>query len=342
MMKLILLPAIFFLILLLLIGAIAMAFVTGQPEPDPGLSMGINLSDEVMSLKPLVLYHARYFGVESYIWYLLAIIQVESGGLVEDVMQSSESLGLPPNSLSRDESIRQGVRYFSQLLSRAERLGADMDTILQAYNFGIGFIDYVVANGNGQYTFELAMSFARRLSDGVRVVYRNPIAVEVNGGWRYNYGNIFYVRLVRSHLVGVRSSGFIWPTPGHDLVTSLFGNRRHPVTGVNRMHNGIDIGAPFGAPIVASAGGVVNFVGYERGGFGNWVQIDHGNGFMTRYAHNARNLVRNGDRVMAGQHIADVGSTGSSTGPHLHFEILENGERVDPLRFFPESMYRIR
>ena len=341
MMKLIVIPVIFMLILLLLIGAIAMAFVTGQPEPDPGFSVGINLSDEVMALKPLVLYHARYFGVEDFIWYLLAIIQVESGGLVEDVMQSSESLGLPPNSLSREESVRQGVRYFSQLLSRAEHLGADMDTVLQSYNFGIGVIDYVGLSG-GQYTFELAMSFARRLSGGVRVTYTNPIAVAENGGWRYNFGNFFYVRLVRSHLIGIGSSGFIWPTPGHNLVTSLFGNRRHPITGVNRMHSGIDIGAPFGAQIVASAGGVVNFVGYERGGFGNWIQIDHGNGFMTRYAHNARNRVRLGDRVVAGQHIADVGSTGSSTGAHLHFEILENGVRVDPLQFFPENMFRIR
>jgi len=132
MMKPIAFAAIFLLVLLIIVGAIAMTLVTGQPEP--GFSIGVNLSNEVLALKPLVLYHTRYFGVENHIWYLLAIIQVESGGRVEDVMQSSESLGLPPNSLSRDESIRQGVRYFSQLLSRAERLGADMDTVLQSYN----------------------------------------------------------------------------------------------------------------------------------------------------------------------------------------------------------------
>ena len=256
-------------------------------------------------------------------------------------MQSSESLGLPPNSLSRDESIRQGVRYFSQLLSRAERLGADMDTVLQSYNFGIGFIDYVVQNGNGQYSFELAMSFARRLSGGVRVAYTNPIAVAENGGWRYNYGNFFYVRLVRQHLVGIGSSGLLWPTPGHYLITSPFGNRRDPFTGVIRMHNGIDIGAPFGVPIVAVANGVVTFVGYDAGGFGNWIIIDHQNGFQTWYAHNSRNRVRIGDRVTQGQHIADVGSTGSSTGPHLHFELWVDGARVDPLQFFP-GIYRLR
>ena len=136
MMKLMMLPMIFLLILLLIIGAISMAFVTGQPD-DPGFSIGINLCDEVLALKPLVLHYATYFGVEQYVWHLLAIIQVESGGRVEDVMQSSESLGLPPNSLSREESVRQGVRYFSQLRSRAELLGADMDTVLQSYNFGL-------------------------------------------------------------------------------------------------------------------------------------------------------------------------------------------------------------
>ena len=339
MMKLIFIPLIFLLVLLIIIAAIAMAFVTGQPEPGPGFSIGINLCDEVLALKPLVLYHARYFGVEDYIWYLLAIIQVESGGRVEDVMQSSESLGLPPNSLSRDESIRQGVRYFSQLLSRAERLGADMDTVLQSYNFGIGFIDYVVANGGGQYSFELAMSFARRLSGGVRVAYTNAIAVAENGGWRYNYGNFFYVRLVRSHLVGIGSSGFLWPTPDSNLVTSPFG-RRPPPGGIGSTnHFGIDIGAAWGTPILASAGGVVEFSGWN-GGYGNYIRIYHGNGHHTVYAHNSRNHVRAGDRVLLGQHIADVGTTGVSTGPHLHFEIWVNGTPVDPLPFFPPGTYR--
>jgi len=333
MTKIFAIPAIFILALLLIIGAIAMSFVTSQP--DPGLSIGVNLSDEVMSLKPQVLYHARYFGVADYIWYLLAIMQVESGGRVEDVMQSSESLGLPPNTLSRDESIRQGVRYFSQLLDRAERLGADMDTVLQAYNYGIGFIDYVASRG-GRYSFELAMSFARRLSGGVRVRYTNPIAVAVNGGFRYNYGNMFYVPLVRQHLTAGNAeseSGLLWPTPGHYAITSRFGYRIHPITGGRRFHGGIDIGAPFGATIVASASGVVTTSAYNAGGFGNFIVIDHGNGRETLYAHNSRNRVRVGDRVAQGQHIADVGSTGSSTGPHLHYELHENGTRIDPLPY---------
>ena len=227
MMKLLFIPTVFLLVFLLIIGAIAMAFVTGNQSPGPSFSFGVNLNDEVLALKPRVLYWATYFGIAEYIWYLLAIMQVESGGLAEDVMQSSESLGLPPNSLSTEDSIRQGVRYFSQILSHAEARGVDLDASIQAYNYGIGFIGYV-ANRGGQYTFELAMSFARALSGGVRVTYTNPVAIAENGGWRYGYGNMFYVRLVRNHLVGIGSSGFLWPTPDSNLVTSRFGPRPSP------------------------------------------------------------------------------------------------------------------
>ena len=339
MMKLMLIPTVFLLILLLLIGAIAMAFVTGQPN-DPGFSMGINLSDEVLALKPLVLYQAEYFGIVEYIWYLLAIIQVESGGRVEDVMQSSESLGLPPNSLSTEDSIRQGVRYFSQLLRHAEAQGVDMDSVIQAYNYGISFIGYV-ANRGQRYTFELAVSFARVLSLGVRVSYTNPVAVAENGGWRYRHGNMFYVRLVRSHLAGMGSSGFLWPTPDSNLVTSRFGPRVSPGGIGSTNHRGIDIGVAWGRPILASAGGVVELSGWN-GGYGNYIRIYHGNGYHTAYAHNSQNHVRVGDRVLQGEHIADVGSTGNSTGPHLHFEIWVNGTPVDPLPFFPPGTYILR
>jgi len=137
------------------------------------------------------------------------------------------------------------------------------------------------------------------------------------------------------------SSGFLWPTPGSDLVTSPFGPRRSPGGIGSTNHQGIDIGVVWGSPILASAGGVVELSGWN-GGFGNYIRIYHGNGHHTVYAHNSRNHVRNGDRVSQGQHIADIGSTGNSTGPHLHFEIWVNGSPVDPLPFFPQGTFRIR
>jgi murein DD-endopeptidase MepM/ murein hydrolase activator NlpD len=115
-----------------------------------------------------------------------------------------------------------------------------------------------------------------------------------------------------------------WPVSG--VLTSPFGMRW------GRMHQGIDIAAPSGTPIVAAAGGTVFFSG-EMAGYGNVILIDHGNGLVTVYAHQSRLGVGNGAWVSAGQTIGYVGSTGHSTGPHLHFETRVNGTAVDPMRY---------
>lgn len=160
---------------------------------------GLNLSEEVLKHQPTVEKYAKEYGIEDYVNYLLAIMQVESGGTAEDVMQSSESMGLPPNSLSTEESIKQGCKYFSELLKSAESKGCDIDTVVQAYNYGGGFIDYVAGHGK-KYTYELAVNFAKEKSGGVKVTYKNEISIKENGGWRYKYGNMFYVRLVKQYL----------------------------------------------------------------------------------------------------------------------------------------------
>lgn len=135
-------------------------------EQDSGISNihygGVNVSAEVLAHKPMVEKYAKEYGVEEYVNILLAIIQVESGGTAEDVMQSSESLGLPPNSLSTEESIKQGVKYFSELLASSERLSVDLESVIQSYNYGGGFLGYVANRGN-KYTFELAQSFLKRV-----------------------------------------------------------------------------------------------------------------------------------------------------------------------------------
>ncbi|HEQ1156850.1 TPA: bifunctional lysozyme/C40 family peptidase [Streptococcus pyogenes] len=160
-------------------------------EQDSGISNihygGVNVSAEVLAHKPMVEKYAKEYGVEEYVNILLAIIQVESGGTAEDVMQSSGSLGLPPNSLSTEESIKQGVKYFSELLASSERLSVDLESVIQSYNYGGGFLGYVANRGN-KYTFELAQSFSKEYSGGEKVSYPNPIAIPINGGWRYVYG----------------------------------------------------------------------------------------------------------------------------------------------------------
>lgn len=117
------------------------------------------------------------------------------------------------------------------------------------------------------------------------------------------------------------------PVNGHQ--TSSFGLRYHPILGYSRMHQGIDYGAPMGSPIIAATDGIVNFAGWH-GGHGNYVQISHDGALKTGYAHMSRIIAHVGERVRAGQLIGYVGSTGLSTGPHLHFEVFRNGQAVNP------------
>jgi len=132
----------------------------------------------------------------------------------------------------------------------------------------------------------------------------------------------------RDRLVAMPS---IMPTTG--WLTSAFASmREHPILHYARPHEGIDVSAPMGAPIVAPAGGVVQRVTWETG-YGNVLEIDHGDGIVTKYAHCSKVLVRSGQRVKRGQIIANVGSTGLSTGPHVHYEIHVNGKVVDPLTY---------
>ena len=129
--------------------------------------------------------------------------------------------------------------------------------------------------------------------------------------------------------------GFIWPVPFTRTVTSNFGMRTNPVTGVYKLHAGIDIAAPGvrNTPAVAARAGTVIYAGYVNG-YGNVVVVDHGGGFETRYAHLNSISVSNGQAVGIGQALGAIGSTGNSTGDHLHYEIRMNGTPFDPLQFY--------
>ncbi|WP_287265769.1 M23 family metallopeptidase [Moorena sp. SIO3A2] len=120
--------------------------------------------------------------------------------------------------------------------------------------------------------------------------------------------------------------------PSNGSITSSFGWRRHPILGTSRFHSGIDFGASYGSTIRAADSGTVIFAGWY-GGYGNTVIIDHGDSIATLYGHASRILVSKGESVKRGNAIATVGSTGFSTGPHLHFEVRKNGEPVDPTSY---------
>lgn len=135
--------------------------------------------------------------IEGYLDYLLAIMEVESGGKGKDIMQSSESLGQKPNSLDTQASIGQACRYFAELLDYAGKKQLSLDSVLQAYNYGTGYLDYVAAHG-GVHSETLAESYAREQSGGEKEPYHNTEAILKNGGWRYRYGNMFYADLVEA------------------------------------------------------------------------------------------------------------------------------------------------
>jgi murein DD-endopeptidase MepM/ murein hydrolase activator NlpD len=123
---------------------------------------------------------------------------------------------------------------------------------------------------------------------------------------------------------------------GRPIVTgwlsSYYGMRTHPISGKREMHKGIDFASKLGAPVVAVAKGVVTFAG-EKSGYGKMIDINHGNGYTTRYAHNSKLLVSVGDTVEKGFQIAEIGTSGRSTGPHVHFEVMKNGRQVNPMKF---------
>ena len=144
-----------------------------------------------------------------------------------------------------------------------------------------------------------------------------------------------YMNVVETTLMNHKIKSKLLPTTqpvNASYNASGFGWRFDPFTGRNAFHEGIDFAAATGTPIVAAAGGVVIAAEYHHQ-FGNMLEIDHGNDIVTRYAHASRLLVNVGDIVKRGQHVADIGSTGRSTGPHLHFEVLVKGVQQDPHKF---------
>lgn len=123
-----------------------------------------------------------------------------------------------------------------------------------------------------------------------------------------------------------------WPVPGYTSITSNYGMRTHPISGIYKMHTGVDIAAPLGAYFVAANNGTVVKSVYSAS-YGNMVVIDHGGGLSTLYAHGTERLVEEGEKVTRGQPVLTVGSTGVSTGPHAHFEVRVNGMWTDPLDY---------
>lgn len=152
-------------------------------------------------------------------------------------------------------------------------------------------------------------------------IYETLMNIDGDGDYNYVVGEIF---------PSETNGELAWPVPGNTRISSYFVERVHPIFGYKHKHTGIDIPAPIGNPVIAANDGIV-VESRLMGGYGNAIKIDHGDGVVTLYGHNSKLIAKKGEKVKRGQVIAQIGSTGNSTGPHCHFEVRVNGTYVNPL-----------
>ncbi len=258
------------------------------------------------------------------------------------ITRTGGGLALARHALPVDATPLHLVGAVGQSLYRAARdAGAAPDTVqayLQAIDQYVPFeaimpgdqFDLVVAHKRAQGSSGAAeghdgdLLYAGVIRDG------KPLVQAMRWGTE---GNFFTPDALAEQ--GGQSAGLL-AAPVAGNITSWFGMRNHPILGYMRMHSGIDFAASYGAPIFAASDGVVSYAGWH-GGHGNYVRLAHGGGIDTGYGHMSQIAVAPGSRVARGQVIGYVGSTGLSTGPHLHYELYRGGQPVDPLsiRFVP-------
>ena len=232
------------------------------------------------------------------------------------------------------EKFAQQVKNFETEMARLERFEKKLRVITALENspksveknWGVGGPYGLRTNSFSTSMSRGAVNMVDRLSNGLAHLGRQAKIQSIS----FQELNNFF----KNQKSFLQSTPSIWPTRG--WVTSGFGYRKSPFTGLQEKHEGWDIGARSGSPVRATADGVISVAGRERG-YGKLIEIDHGYGVVTRYGHNSRNMVKVGKKVKRGQIIALVGSTGRSTGPHLHYEVLVNGVPTNPKNYILED-----
>lgn len=309
-----------------------MTTLSGSEEEQSLELLAGSLSPDVLQHEDKVVEELTKYGLEKYKDLILVIIHLESGGTLPDVMQSSESIGLPPNSITdQNRSIEVGIKHFAEGIEQMNSYGVDIQTLIQSYNFGNGFISFVASNG-GKWSQELSNQFSTQQAKKL--------------GWS-SYGNPNYVSKAMQFLTiegdsaslnlsfDLEGQSLPFPVPNNTTISSPYGPRIHPVYQTMSFHTGVDFPAPYGSPIISVADGIITkTVNVDNGGYGLYVMVDHGSGVVTLYAHNSKNNVTVGQTVKAGDVIGFIGSTGTSTGNHLHFEVRKDGNYTDPAKWF--------
>lgn len=299
----------------------------------------INIGSNITGNPNIVAWLDKYtklYGISDYIGLAYALIMVENPSTdgTDDIMQSSESAGYPgPGYLTGEASVKQGCKHLAEQIKNGQTQNVDIWGVMQGYNFGSAYIPWL-ANRGGKNTTDLAEEYSRdvvapSLGNTTGATYPYVNAVSQADGRTYLYvngGNFHYAAMIRQYVKVTESVGYVVPISKPVTVTSEFGYRPHPITGAYELHNGIDLvnGNPT-TPIYASAAGEVVIAGSYPEWYGNYVVIKHSDGLYTGYAHQSQLRVSVGDTVKQGQQIGNMGTTGPSTGPHLHFQFFTNG-----------------
>lgn len=299
----------------------------------------INIGSNITGNPNIVAWLDKYtklYGISDYIGLAYALIMVENPSTdgTDDIMQSSESAGYPgPGYLTGEASVKQGCKHLAQQIKNGQNQNVDIWGVMQGYNFGSAYIPWL-ANRGGKNTTDLAEEYSRdvvapSLGNTTGATYPYVNAVSQADGRTYLYvngGNFHYAAMIRQYVKVTESVGYAVPISKPVTVSSEFGYRQHPITGAYELHNGIDLvnGNPT-TPIYASAAGEVVIAGSYPEWYGNYVVIKHSDGLYTGYAHQSQLRVSVGDTVKQGQQIGNMGTTGPSTGPHLHFQFFRNG-----------------
>jgi len=263
----------------------------------------------------------------------LRVMYVQSGGTFLSVLAGTKDVGdlVTRASLMRDiaRKDRELFNDYSKVVLEIARDKADEDRVVSK----IADLQRFMMRKNAELTEVKADKVIALRQLAAKQVSLQAELRAYEADERAISGEIaaYYRRLAampkNARRLPKRSGRLLWPVAGR--ITSGFGMRFHPILRVTRLHAGVDFGAPTGAPIVASADGIVISSGMGRG-YGNRVILDHGGGLSTTYAHCSRLYVRAGQFVRRGQTIGAVGATGLATGPHLHFEVRVNGVPVNP------------
>lgn len=299
----------------------------------------INIGSNITGNANIVAWLEKYtklYGISDYIGLAYALIMVENPGTdgTDDIMQSSESAGHPgPGYLRGEASVNQGCKHLAQQIKNGQDQNVDIWGVMQGYNFGSAYIPWL-ANRGGVNTTDLAEVYSRTVvapslgnTTGATYPYVNAVSQADGRTYLYvNGGNFHYAAMIRQYVKVNESSGYVVPISKPVTVTSEFGYRYHPITGSYELHNGIDlVNGNATTPIYASAAGEVVIAGSYPDWYGNYVVIKHSDGLYTGYAHQSQLRVSVGDTVNQGQQIGNMGTTGPSTGPHLHFQFFNNG-----------------